>query len=173
MRKIDTYSISLFFFLFFSFKGGFDGTSNVLAGKLFNIPVRGTHAHAYITSFSGLDDLKNVNLRHKSTGTSILHLIQKSYSFFDKKLRNVMDFIDFAGLVKNLLDLAVAHRQQLSGLLEVSPDESSDGELAAMVSFAIAFPDGFMALVDTYDVKRYFLLCSQVHMLHFHICYAF
>lgn len=35
-------------------------------------------------------------------------------------------------------------------------DEASEGELAAMVSYAIAFPDGFMALVDTYDVKRYF-----------------
>lgn len=60
------------------------------------------------------------------------------------------------GAVKDLLELAVGHRQKLSRLLEVSPDESSDGELAAMVSFAIAFPDGFMALVDTYDVKRYF-----------------
>lgn len=52
--------------------------------------------------------------------------------------------------------MAVKYRQDLSPVLEVSPDESSDGELAAMVSFAIAFPDGFMALVDTYDVKRYF-----------------
>lgn len=51
--------------------------------------------------------------------------------------------------------MAVKHRQELSPVLKVSPDESSDGELAAMVSFAIAFPDGFMALVDTYDVKRY------------------
>lgn len=58
------------------------------------------------------------------------------------------------GVVKNLLDLAVGYRQQLSRILEVSTDESSDGELAAMVSFAIAFPDGFMVLVDTYDVKR-------------------
>lgn len=65
------------------------------------------------------------------------------------------------GSVRSLIEMAIEYRQQLSGLLEVSPDESNDGELAAMVSFAIAFPDGFMALVDTYDVKRYFLLCSH------------
>ncbi|ETN64003.1 hypothetical protein AND_004264 [Anopheles darlingi] len=104
--------------------GGFDGTSNVLAGKLFNIPVKGTHAHAYITSFTGIDELKTRVLQHKEDGTT-----------------------------RDLLELAIEHRAQLTSVLDVSTDESSEGELAAMVSFAIAFPDGFMALVDTYDVK--------------------
>ncbi|XP_065085302.1 nicotinate phosphoribosyltransferase isoform X1 [Ochlerotatus camptorhynchus] len=108
----------------YAYIGGFDGTSNVLAGKLFNIPVKGTHAHAYITSFTGIEELKTRVLAHKETG--------------DKR---------------DLLELAIQHRIQLSKILDISTSESSEGELAAMVSFAIAFPDGFMALVDTYDVK--------------------
>jgi nicotinate phosphoribosyltransferase len=31
--------------------GGADSTSNVLAGKIFDIPVRGTHAHSWVMSF--------------------------------------------------------------------------------------------------------------------------
>lgn len=54
-----------------------------------------------------------------------------------------------------MLELAVEHRSNLTSVLRISTAEANDGELAAMVSFAIAFPDGFMALVDTYDVKRY------------------
>lgn len=34
-----------------SYIGGVHATSNVLAGKIFGIPVQGTHAHAYVQSF--------------------------------------------------------------------------------------------------------------------------
>ncbi len=37
--------------------GGFDSTSNVLAGKMFGVPLRGTSAHSYVQSFTSLDQL--------------------------------------------------------------------------------------------------------------------
>lgn len=120
----------------------------MLAGKLFNIPVKGTHAHAYITSFSDLSELKSRMLRHKETGELLENCSMTNYR---SEIINLV-----AGLNRDLLDLAVNYRSQLSSILDISEEESSEGELAAMVSFAIAFPDGFMALVDTYDVKRYF-----------------
>jgi nicotinate phosphoribosyltransferase len=46
----------------YSYMGGFDGTSNVLAGYLFGVPIRGTHAHSYVQSFTGIEDLKNDTL---------------------------------------------------------------------------------------------------------------
>lgn len=36
----------------YCYMGGFDATSNVLAGKHFDIPIAGTHAHAFVTSFT-------------------------------------------------------------------------------------------------------------------------
>ncbi|GBP89711.1 Nicotinate phosphoribosyltransferase [Eumeta japonica] len=93
---------------------------------MFNIPVKGTHAHSYVTSFSNLDDIHTVVLRHADT--------DEQY---------------------NLLEVAIEWRKRVSSVIDVSPEEASDGELAALVSYAIAFPSGFLALVDTYDVKRY------------------
>ena len=49
----------------YSYMGGFDGTSNVLAGYLFGVPIKGTHAHSYVQSFTGMEDLRNQTL----TGT--------------------------------------------------------------------------------------------------------
>lgn len=105
--------------------GGFDGTSNVLAGKLFNIPVKGTHAHAYITSFNGFSELKNTTLQPKNGGKPC-----------------------------DLLKMTLDWKEKLLPIFSVISSEASEGELAALISFAIAFPDGFMALVDTYEVQR-------------------
>lgn len=93
---------------------------------MFDIPVRGTHAHSFVTSFSTLADLSSVVLRHAET--------QKQC---------------------NLLELATEWRKRVSAIMDVSTEEASDGELAALISYALAFPSGFLALVDTYDVKRY------------------
>ncbi|XP_050313425.1 nicotinate phosphoribosyltransferase-like [Anthonomus grandis grandis] len=110
----------------YAYIGGFDGTSNVLAGKLFDIPVKGTHAHSYITSFGNFEEVTNKML--VPAGCS--------------------------GCPRNFLELAIEYRSKLTLVFNVLLSEVSDGELAAFVSFATALPNNFMALVDTYDVKK-------------------
>ena len=44
-------------------------------------------------------------------------------------------------------------------------DEANKGELAAFVAYAIAFPQSFLALVDTYDVLRYVIQNLKINTL--------
>jgi nicotinate phosphoribosyltransferase len=97
----------------YAYMGGFDGTSNVLAGKVFDIDVKGTHAHSFVCSFMGLDDLRTRML----DGVDIVSEIEKYRA-------------------------------------EMGWGHTNQGELAAFISYAQAFPDGFLALVDTYDTLR-------------------
>ena len=55
--------------------GGFDGTSNVLAGKITGIDVKGTHAHAYIMCYSSLSELHETTIGIPSAKLSCILLV--------------------------------------------------------------------------------------------------
>ncbi len=99
---------------------------NVCDRKIFSrFRVSGTHAHAYVSSYKSMDDLKNRELCDRISGEPCR---------FD--------------------DLCLKYLEELGPILEIIPKETNEGELAAFISYAIAFPANFLALVDTYDVLK-------------------
>jgi len=70
----------------YTYIGGFDGTSNLLAGKMFNIPVKGTHAHSFIMSH-----MSNIDVEKKYWLTSNVN--GKAYDLL-KIAENFKDQID-------------------------------------------------------------------------------
>nr|XP_009389501.1 PREDICTED: nicotinate phosphoribosyltransferase 2 [Musa acuminata subsp. malaccensis] len=108
--------------------GGFDATSNVAAGNLFGIPLRGTHSHAFVSSYMSPDEIVDKSL-HSYDGSSTC--------------------MDFLSLVQTWLS-----KLQFSESLHGVFGETNQSELAAFTSYALAFPNNFLALVDTYDVMR-------------------
>ncbi|PSS36070.1 Nicotinate phosphoribosyltransferase [Actinidia chinensis var. chinensis] len=112
----------------YSYLGGFDATSNVEAGRLFGIPLRGTHSHAFVSSFTSPDEIMDKSLQSRD-GSSTCE--------------------DFVSLVQTWLS-----KIKWSHLLHGIFGETNQTELAAFTSYALAFPNNFLALVDTYDVMR-------------------
>jgi len=110
----------------YCFIGGFDATSNVLAGKLFGIPIKGTHAHSFVSSFLSMDDIKQRNCKHAET-EEVKDLVELSTKYLKELEQSEINFIE---------------------------EECNKGELAAFISFAIAFPTQFLSLVDTYNVLK-------------------
>lgn len=112
----------------YCFMGGFDATSNVLAGNLFGIPLRGTHSHAFVSSYMSLDEIPDKALKSKD-GSRVCQ--------------------DFVSLVQEWLQ-KIQTANSLGGVF----GDTNKSELAAFASYALAFPSNFLALVDTYDVMR-------------------
>ena len=107
---------------------------------MFNVPVKGTHAHAYVTSFSGQDDLKDAKIKHR-TNDSIIEA-----EFYSKCLE---------------------WRKKVAAHLKLIETEANDGELAAFASYAIAFPEGFLALVRS--IKYSECLPLQLKILYIYL----
>ena len=111
----------------YAFMGGFDGTSNVAAGLHFpGIVPRGTHAHSLVSSYVKLDDLRSRSLAVKQPTQTPAAAPEE----------------------RDIVAIALRYRTELGFSI------SSMGELAAFVSYAQAFPDNFLALVDTYDTLQ-------------------
>ena len=99
----------------------------MLAGKLGGIPVKGTQAHAFITSFSP-EEVPRIGKLQPADQS------QEPRDFFPV----VCDWL-----------------KKVAPVLRVLDSEVHTGELAAFSAYAVAFPNSFLALVDTYDVIRY------------------
>ena len=46
----------------YAYLGGFDGTSNLEAGRQFGIPCKGTHAHSFVQAHIGFEDIADSTL---------------------------------------------------------------------------------------------------------------
>ncbi|XP_032381273.1 nicotinate phosphoribosyltransferase isoform X1 [Etheostoma spectabile] len=108
----------------YTYIGGFDLSSNVQAGFLFGIPVAGTMAHSYITSFTSLEEVWPQTL---------------------VAVNGEKDPVDVISLTKGWLS-------RVCELLGAEPGKISEGELASFLSYAIAYPQNFLPVIDSYSV---------------------
>ena len=114
----------------YAFVGGFSATSNVMAGKMLGIPIAGTHAHAFVQSYLSLDEVADLTVANNNED--------------GKKGEEI-------NLLSKVLDYRDNRNKAKTNYLGEAFQKTNDGELAAFIAYASAFPDSFLCLVDTYD----------------------
>lgn len=98
---------------------GFDGTSNVQAGKLLGLNLAGTHAHSFVQAYYSLEEIDALGVADKNNGNEDVALLPR----------------------------VLEYRKQLGDRFLTT----NDGELAAFIAYASAFPQSFLCLIDTYE----------------------
>ena len=103
--------------------------------------ILGTHAHAFVNSFKSVSEVHDHFLKNATTSTPV----------------------DFVSLAKR-------HLTTVSDILGTNPSTPNESEMAAFVAYAMAFPDDFLALIDTYDVEQSGLVNFSAVALALHDC---
>jgi nicotinate phosphoribosyltransferase len=90
-----------------SYIGGCDSTSNVLAGKLFGIPVKGTHSHSWVMSFDKeIDSFR----AYASAMPENCVLLVDTYSTLEG-VKNALTIKDLAGIRLDSGDLSTLSKK--------------------------------------------------------------
>ena len=112
--------------------GGFAGTSNVQAGKLCGLTVSGTHAHAFVQSYIDLESVADYQVPSQGGQGPPVVLLPRVLEYRQKLTREKQE-------------------QEQRSVSNCDYSKTNDGELAAFIAYATAFPDSFLCLIDTYD----------------------
>jgi len=128
----------------YCFIGGFDGTSNILAGKMYDIPCRGTNAHSFITAFTSLKELDKIDKTINGSSCTM----------------------------QSFIDICKRYQEEVCKLLAINSDETIEGELTSFISYAFTFPKSYLVLVDSYDVfnsgiPNFVIVALALHELGF------
>ena len=129
-----------------SFIGGTSATSNVMAGKLFGIPVSGTHAHSWIMSFA-----------------SEIEAFKAYAAAFPDKSVFLVDTYDTINGIKNAIEVGKAMRLEGKEMLGVRIDS---GDLAYYSTVArqmldeAGFPDA--KIVASNDLDEHIITSLKI-----------
>ncbi len=154
-----------------SFLAGFRGTSNVLAGKLYGIPIFGTMAHSYITSFPHeieafrvfADNFPNITTLLIDTYDNIIGAhkavqVAKEMAARGQRLRSVrLDSGDIAAISREVRQIFRDQRVDYVGILASGGfDEYKIAEILAaggeVDSFAVGTKMGVSADAPYFDI---------------------
>lgn len=117
--------------------GGCVGTSNVLAGKMFGIPVSGTHAHSWVMSFD-----------------SELEAFREYARIFPKNCSLLVDTYDVASGVRNAITVAhemASRGERLSAIRIDSGDLAWLSKMARRMLDEAGLPDVKIMLTNDLD----------------------
>ncbi|KAF8561007.1 Nicotinic acid phosphoribosyltransferase [Paragonimus westermani] len=131
----------------YAYLGGYDGTSNVLAAKMYGIPVIGTHAHSFISAYQSNLERPYGKTGELSNGLSTTSSDGDSSDTFLDLHSEPIQLDRFVGRCTHW-------SERLTRLLNYAADQVHQGELIAFANYAFAFPTHFVGLLDTYDVLR-------------------